>query len=770
MRRLFILRKRILILALIFAASFSVMGDKVGFIIFNQQGNMKVPEELLKYNLSMRSDSEFTQDALNEDIKRLYDTGYFSDVEATTEKTKKGKINITFNLVTTPRVDKIEIKGNDKFSKEKLMQQVVLQPGEPLDSKQLRQSVENIKDLYKSNGYYKVSVYPTTEKTKGGKINVTFKVSENLRMKVNKVSFTGNTVFSAWALKDAINTTHSYLNWVMDWGLYNKETIKDDKLRLRNLYWTKGYLDFSVKVKTEQLKEDPEYINVIFEIHEGKPYTIDKIVIHGEKLFTNKEISSMIQMKAGETYDITKEEASIKEIENKYQRYGYCDFNLKTNLDSDYQTHKVDIIFNMNEGSPYTVRDVTVSGNHITKDYVIRRELPIQPGEPVDQMMVDAGKSRLMAMNYFKDVKAYTSNSNVPGEKNVNYEVEEKGTAHAAIGAGFSTTNSLVGRLTLSESNFDITDPSTYFRGGGQRVDLLAQVGLERNDFALSFTEPWLFGMPLRLETSAFYHTREYVNQWDERHAGFEIGLDRPLGEFNTIGLNYTLDFVKLNHMDKHKYTTAERNKNEKDTRRGQIGLNFTRDTRDNLILPTSGYVLTALADLNSQILAATANYYRVQGEASGYWNFLDKFFILHAGIQYGSIQTIGGGDDVPIYQKYFLGGQNSLRGFKFRTVSPLSQDGGSLGGNSMLSGTIEVMHPIYKWVKGAPFVDVGNVWDNAWNAGFDLNVGVGYGIRIILPQLNNTPIRLDFGFPVYRTNDNFTKDLQFYIDIGFDW
>ena len=769
MRKSFLSVKKIYIPLIAFFLFFSAYAEKVGVITFNQTGNMQVPDELLKYNLSLRTDSDFSQALLNEDIKRLYDTGYFSDVEATTEKTDKDKINITFNLVTTPRIDKIEIEGNVKYSTAKLMEQVAIQSGEPLDSKLLRKSVEQIRQFYNSNGYYSASVYPKTENIKGGKVNVIFKINESLRMKINKVIFKGNTVFSSWNLKQSIETSHSYLNWVVDWGLYNKETIKDDELRLRNLYWTKGYLDFSVKTSTEQLESEPEYINVIFDIHEGEPYTIDRIVVNGEKLFTDKEIAEMITLKAGEVYDITKEEASIKEIENKYQRFGYCDFNLKTNLDSDFQTHKVDIIFNIQEGSPYTVRDVTISGNHITKDYVIRRELPVQPGEPVDQVMVDAGKSRLMAMNYFKDVKVYTSNSNIPGEKNVNYEVEEKSTAHVAIGAGYSTTNSLVGRLALSESNFDITDPSSFFRGGGERIDLLAQIGLQRNDVALSFTEPWLFGIPLRLQTSAFWHTREYVDQWNERHAGFEVSLDKPIGEFNTIGVNYAIDFVNLTDMNS-RYTQAEKDKYEGGSRRGQLGLNFTRDTRDNLMMPTSGYVLTALADLNTEILGASANYYRVQGEASGYWNFLEKFFILHAGLQYGSIQSIGNGDSVPIYQKYFLGGQNSLRGFKFRTVSPLNENGAPLGGNSMLTGTAEVMHPIYKWVKGAPFVDVGNTWSNAWNLSYNLNIGAGYGFRIILPQLNNTPIRIDFGYPVYTTNSSYNEGFQFYIDVGFDW
>ncbi|MCF7791246.1 MAG: outer membrane protein assembly factor BamA [Victivallales bacterium] len=749
--------------------SISLSAAEIGSIKFKQKGNMKVPEDLLRYNLSQQSGTKFSQNLLNDDIKRLYDTGYFSDVEATTEKTKSGKINITFNVITTPRINVIRIKGNDKISTGELLKHIELHSGEPLDSKKLRQSVENIRQYYHENGYYRATVMPSTKKLKDGEIDLTFKISENLRLKINSVNFTGNKVFSSWNLKHSITTKHSYLNWVLDWGLYNKDNIKKDKLILRNLYWTKGYLDFSVKVKTRQLKDDPEYIDVNFDIHEGQPYTVSRIVIHGEKLFTENEIRKMITLKKGEVYDIRKEEESIKAIKYKYQRYGYCDFSLNTNLDSDYKTHKVDLIFNLNEGTPYTIRDVNISGNHITKDYVIRRELPLQPGEPVDKIRIDAGKSRLMAMNYFKKVKSYTSNSNIPGEKNVNYEVKEKGTAHVALGAGYSTTNSLVGRLTLSESNFDLLDPSSYFRGGGQRVNLLAQVGLERNDFALSFTEPWLFGIPLRLQTTGFWHTREFINQWHERHGGFEVGLDKPVGEFNTVGVKYAIDFVKVHDMDSS-YTQAEKDKYEGNSRRGQLSINFKRDTRDNLIMPTSGYLLSALGEVNSEIIGASANYYRLQGEADGYYSLFDEFLILHGGLQYGIIQNIIGNDDVPIYQKYFLGGQNSLRGFKYRRVSPLNQNGAQLGGNSMAAATFEAVHPIYKWIKGAPFVDVGNVWENSWNIDFNLNVGVGYGLRIILPQLNNTPIRIDFGYPVYRTDSQFNDSLQFYIDVGFNW
>ena len=314
-------------------------------------------------------------------------------------------------------VNKIIIKGNKKYSSEKIMEQVTLKNGEPLDSKLLRATVENVRKLYHDNGYYKASVYPSTEKQKNGKVNVILNIAENLRFKINSISFTGNKVFSKWKLRDAIESSHSYLNWIVDWGLLNKDTLKDDKLRLRNLYWSKGYLDFSVKADVQKLKDDPEYTNIVFHIQEGKPYKVSSVIIHGARLFTEKELAALIPIKKGQMYNVKREEEAIAIIENKYSRLGYCDFMCKTNLDTDYKTHTVDIIVNIKEGKPYTVRDVKISGNRITKDYVIRRELPMHPGDPVDKVMIDAGKSRLMAMNYFKNVKSYTTNSNIPGEK-----------------------------------------------------------------------------------------------------------------------------------------------------------------------------------------------------------------------------------------------------------------------------------------------------------------------------------------------------------------
>lgn len=761
-------RKYLLFTCLLTICSY-LFSSQVGNVTFDQTGTLKVPKDLIDYNIHLKAGEEFSQDKLNEDIKSLYATGYFTDVNAKTATGADGKTNIVYTLTNTPRIKEIIIKGNEKYTTEKIMEAVRLHKSEPLVQKLLQESIANIKKLYQDNGYYQATVFPSVISEKDGDVVVTFNIEENLRVKVDHVYFTGNTVFSSWKLKDEVQTSHSYLNWILDWGLYDETVAKQDEMRLRNLYWTKGYLDFKTTYEIKKVEGEPDYVDVTFNITEGEPYKVGTIKVKGNTVFSEEEIMSLIRIKTGEIYDYRIEEASISAIKAKFDKLGYCDVNCKANISPDFNTHIVDIVFEIYEGQPYNVRNVNISGNKITKDYVIRRELPIQPGDPVNNKLIDAGKSRLMAMNYFNKVETFSSNTPVPGEKDVNYEIEEKATAKASIGGGFSTDDGAVARLSLVESNFDITDPSTYFRGGGQRASLLAQIGTEDSSIIANFTEPWLFGIPLRLDTSGFFNVRAYP-EWTERHLGFNMGLTKQVGNFNSIGLSYILDFVKTSDFAKA-YPQSFLNTYEGNSRKGALTLSASRDTRDDLFNPTSGYLLSGKGLFNTEALGGSTNYYGLEANGHGYWNFFEKFLILHLGSKIGSTGGLSDNDDVPIYQKYFLGGQNSLRGFKFMSVSPLAGNSNKpAGGLSMWTGTMEIEHPIYKWIKGSPFIDIGNAWSNPFDYNFDLNVGVGYGLKVSVPMISSVPLRFDLGFPVHSVESSYNNGAQFYFDVGADY
>ena len=250
---------------------------------------------------------------------------------------------------------------------------------------------------------------------------------------------------------------------------------------------------------------------------------------------------------------------------------------------------------------------------------------------------------------------------------------------------------------------------------------------------------------------------------------GGSVKLTKQVGEFNMISLGYTLDFARAYGMS-NQYSQSFRDQQQGASRLGAFRLLLERDTRNSLMNPTSGYKVSASGEVNSVIFAGSTNYYKLDLSASGYWNFFDEFLVLHLGAKIGTMGGINGNSDIPFYRKYFLGGQNSIRGFQYRRVSPLNSNGLPLGGQSMIVVTAEVTHPIYKWIKGAAFVDAGNTWSNAFNYDFNWNVGVGYGLRILVPQISNAPIKLDLGVPIYRAESAYSTSPQFYFDVGFNW
>lgn len=761
-------RIRLILLVLTLFFYFSpLLGDEIGKISFQQTGSYIFPEEMLLYNFQSREGMDFDQKILDEDIKRLYSTGQFLDITSETTKAADGKIDVLIKIVAKPRIKAIIFKGNRKYSDKKLKDKAILELNAPLDDKKLQKSLSNLREFYHNKGYYSAIITPSTEDAEEGYANVIFNISENLRRKVSSVTFVGNTVYSSWYLRRMIATQHSYWNWLFDIGLLDENEMENDKQRLRELYWNQGFLDFKVKGTDIKEEEDPEYINVTFYLEEEEPYIIGEVAITGNKKFSTDELLPLVGLKTDMTYDNRLEKKDVEEISKKYYPLGYADFICNTVRVPDFSTHTVDIEYRIEEGNIYTVRNLNITGNHNTKDKVIRREMALHPGDPLDHSRIKASESRLMGMGYFDKVNIVTVDTEEPGSKDVNVKVEEKNTASFSVGAGFSDTDSLVGIAEVSQSNFDLFNPSNYFIGGGQRVKLQAQYGLERSDFLFSFTEPWLMDMPLRLDLGGFYHDREYED-WSERRGGGEFALTKRFMEFNNISMGYRLESVRIYDMDDDLSNIFQREEGTDTV--STMSLTLARDTRNSLLEPTSGYLIEFLNELTGKFMGASHNYYRLEGKASRYYSFINDAFVLHTGAQFGHVNKIDSGKMVPIYERYFLGGGDSLRGFPYREVSPADDNDDPYGGESMLLGNIELTHPIYDFIRGAVFMDAGNVWKKSGGYRLDdINVGAGYGLRIKVPQLN-APVRLDLAYPVVKDQDHLKRKLRFHFNIGFTW
>jgi len=752
-----------------FACNFALDAATIKSIKFDQQGGYTFPKKMLLFNMQQKTGREYDKNILNEDIKRLYGLGFFDDVVSEVKELPGGDVDIIVKINVKPRVNKIIFTGNKKFPTKDLKDKVILDTGMPLNDNKLRVSANRLRAFYREKGYNDAQIAPILKSAGKNEIDVTFSINENLRLKVDDVTFTGATVFSNWTLKNSIANRHSYLSRFLEMGLLERKELEKDKVRLRQLYWEKGYLDFKVEdIKITQEKDNPEYVDLNFVIFEGKPYKIGKVTILGNKVFKTKELMPLMRIRKGMIYNDELVKMSMDMIKNAYESLGYANVACREVRLPDFKTHIVDLQIVIDEGRKFTVSRVVISGNNITKDKVIRRELVIQPGDPLDKNRIKASKERLMGMGYFKKVEAVTVNSNDFNKKNVAFEVEEKPAYQFKVGGGVSSYYSLVGMAEIVSNNFDIMDPENYFRGGGQRIRLQGMVGIERNSLNFDFVEPWLFDIPLRFTVNGYWNTVVYPN-WNETRLGFRTTLTKKIFDDFTSGtVGYKFEHVRV--FDMPNGASQQLKNDEGGQLVSQISLMFNRDTRDSMFNPTSGYNLNALGALAMTGIGSTNNFYRVELKGSHYWSLLDKALIFQAGAKIGSVSRFNRNNQAPIFERYFLGGGETIRGFPYRSVAPTDNNNDPYGGQTMLLVTATMTHPIYKFVRGAIFVDAGGAWKNSFSMNMGtMNLGAGYGLRIKVPYLQ-APIQLDLAYPIVSNVDGLSQKVRFHFNMGFTW
>ncbi len=761
------MKKLLLIIAMIFSfAAFCVQAAEVEKISFKQTNGIAVSDARLLAYIQQRPGEQYDAKLVNEDIKRLFNTGDFSDVTVETTYLENGNVALLFNLAYQNRVGKITFENNKKFSSKELKKEVILQTDAPLNNSNLQKSLNNLREFYHKKGYndaiISFKLVPTEEPSE---VDVVFIIEEKLRLKVDDVTFEGNTVYSNFDLKYSINNRYSPFSWLLSVGLFDRDELELDKIRLREKYWDLGYLDFEIKdMKVTPDPEDAEFVDIHFVLEEGEAYKVKDITIAGNTVYPTEDLSGFIVVEKDAVFNYGKELQSIRNMVSLYDELGYNDVQCEVERFSDYESKTVDLKFNFVEGQKYSVRDILISGNNITKEKVIRRELAIQPGDPVDRNRVSASRDRLMGMGYFEKVETEIMSADELDQKDIHIQVEEKNMYNFSFGAGFSDVNSLMGMISLTNSNFDILDPLNWFSGGGQRFRIQGIYGIERAGFNVDFSEPWLFDIPLRWDVNGYLNDSEY-DDWDEERLGVRTGLTKQIfDDFTTISAAYKFESVNIHNMNVH--ASKELKDSERRDLVSQFSVMLERDTRNSLMNPTSGYHVSLLGAISPEIFGSTESFYRAELKASGYYSILDDAITFMGGAKFGTVGGFADSGEAPLYERYFLGGGDSLRGFEYRSVSPRDSRGIPMGGQTMMLVTGEISHPIWNFIRGAVFADVGNVWADSWDFG-DVNIGIGYGLRIIVPYLN-APIKLDLAYPVLNEQDGESGKLRFHFNMGF--
>ena len=762
--------KKTKIFTLLFILIFSgfVQAYEISKIRFEDNDGNAIPNEMFINRISIKPGTQFSEKAVSDAIKALYDTRKIKDVSAEVVVNDKVEYELVFKMQLNVIVTKVSFEGNEQLDDDDLGEEIEHGIGVPLDMEQMAKDKAKIFEAYSKDGSFNTEIDITTKETDTpGEVEVIFVIQEKESYQVDSVTIVGASAFDPEDLTDEFKTQPSFWRWLFDTGFLNEDIFKFDLDELARKYKKKGYLDFKV-LDVERVIDD-EYINLTIYIKEGEPYTISDITmkwmnIPGKEddkyLFTEEDLRPLIDAEAGFIYNLETEEGDINRMEEKYNNLGYLKFRCNTQLKSNPETREVSVEYQVYEGTPSVIRDVKIVGNTITKDYVIRRELAIHPTDLANKLLIDKSKNRLLGLGYFEEVDILDSDTGIDGETDLTVKVKEKETGQLNFGAGFSSASSFIGSVGVQQSNFDWTEGWPY-RGGGQKLRATLEAGTRRSRFEVSFVEPWLDGKPLSLRTSLYYTTRVF-DEYEEQHIGINGSLSSRMKDFP--GWIFTRGMrIELVDVEMDSGASEELEDEEVSDFVTAMYFNFSKDTRNSVRRATKGGRFFVNTELQTVLLGSANNSYKLRVGGAEYISVFDESVIKLSG-EIGVTDAFGG--EVPIYDRFFAGGLNTIRGYEFRKVGPLDENSDELGGNSILIGSIELDVPLFKRVNGAWFFDAGNVWDSsyAWNP-FDINITTGPGIRLDLPI---GMLRLDYGMPIYNVNDE--DGGEFHFNFGYNF
>jgi outer membrane protein insertion porin family len=732
---------------------------------------------LVRSYLRVREGEIFTRANVDDDIRNLYATGLFRRIEVDQKVGKDGVI-LGYKIEGRPRLTAIKFLGNKKYSEGKLKKKLTSKVGEPLDERKLFNDAQELQKMYQKNGYHQTTVkaVPFIEE-QTGRSSVTFEVKESPKMKIEAVDFTGAKALSEKKLKKKVKTRKRwFFSWITGSGRLKDDVLEEDKDRLTEFYQGEGYIDFDLKAVTVT-NTTPKKVRVAFQYSEGKQYKVGNITFKGNAIITTSQLAAALKMKEGKTFNPKGLRTDLEALEDKYGEKGYVDARVVPLKRPNIEKGTMDLEYLIEEGEKAYIEKIEIRGNHKTKDKVIRRELAVAPGETFDMVKVKLSKKRLEGLNYFEKVDTEHEPTDVEHHKNLIVGVDEKSTAYFTLGAGFSSIAGVEGFVEFTQGNFDLLN-WPRFDGGGQKLRVHATVGFLRQDYQVSFIEPWFMERKIALGVDLYHRALNYVSRNDYyniRRTGLKLSLTRALGsEFLVGSVFYNVENVGIVDVDPNTPADFLSLLREEEGYRlvSKVGASLTYDTRDNALKPTKGHRTQLYSELAGGPFMGDTDYYRLEVRHVSYIKgfFEDHLWELTA--RTGTIEAYGNSDRVPLFDRYFLGGLVDLRGFDYRDIGP-RRGTEPVGGNTFWSGSAEYYIPIVERVRFALFYDIGNVYASSWSFNRQQDNlrkqlpyydDWGIGLRLDLPI---GPLRFDLAFPVHK--DAYTgENMKFQFSVGY--
>lgn len=707
------------------------------------EGNKNLSGATILSKVRTKTGAPFSQVIASDDLKRLYALGYFSDIKIDLKEEPAG-VAVIFRVSEKPILSDVVLSGNRSIRTEKLQKLIKSQTGEFFNIHRLKQDMGDIRKAYEARGFPLASIdydMQVDEETNEAKIKIN--IQEKVRVRIREIYIEGNDAFSDKKLLKLMRTRRDTL---FTSGLYREEVLDMDLERIRLFYRQNGFLDVRV-TSQESFGPEKKKMYITVKIDEGRQYRVGEIKIRGAVIFPEEELRKQLSMKPDDIFDRDKLKYDISSVQSFYFEKGYITAEVDVDTILNEKTGRLELVYKIVENELAYIDKIKVRGNTKTRDIVIRRELRSYPGEAFDGKKLKRSKERLYNLGFFQEVSYDTERTSVANKRDLIVNVKEAKTGEFAFGAGFSSVERFVGFVEIAQRNFDIANWHT-FTGAGQDLRLKAEFGTSRREYDLSFTEPWIFGYPLSFGIDGYSRVRERSGttgySYDEERRGGDIRLGKEFTELVRADLMYKLENVDISNVPDGASADL-RNEVGKNTISSLL-LGITRDSRDNIYNPTKGLVLSTSGELAGGPLGQDKDFFKVMGTVDFYKTLMRKL-LLELKLVAAGADTYEDTDTLPVYERFYAGGTNTIRGFKERTVGPKDSSGEPVGGESALYGTCELTYPLFKLIKVATFCDFGNVWEKLGEfASGDFKYSVGLGLRVKTPM---GPVKLDYGYPL---------------------
>ncbi len=698
------------------------------------QGNKRVDSSTIFYYIKTEAGKPLSRALIRKDIEQIYSLGQFTDIQVDV-RPGQGGVEVIFVVEEIPSVGEVTFVGNDTLDAADLRDVISIKRGVTFKEHLVNDTIQKLTTHYREKAFFLARVNVDTSINASGLVDVTININEGEKVKIDEIRFIGNDSFDEDDLKDVMETEEKWLfSFIDESGIYKKDVLKVDVLRLESFYQDHGYIRVRVHEPQIEVNSEDKEIYIDIKIEEGLRYKFGKITTQEVEGFSEQELLADIKSKPGAVYNISQLREDILNITEKFSEKGfaYADVNPKAAIDD--KTRIVDLSIEIEPGRKVYVGKINVIGNTRTRDNVVRREFRFKEGELFNSKKLKRSKQRINNLGFFENVKIDTHRGDTPGLIDVDASVTEKPTGSISFGAGFSSVDKVIFNASVAQDNLF---------GTGRKVNVSANISARRTNFNILLSEPRVFDSDVSAGINLFNSRSDFFS-FDTRSRGAGLTLGKNLSETDWAGVNYRFARVKISDVINPTSLIKEETRTT-----SRIGGTFIRDSRDNFINPTKGWRHMVRLEFAGSVLGG-ADFYKAAYEISYYRKLVGKL----VGAIHGEIQHADGygGEDLPAFERYFMGGANSLRGFTIRQVGPLDSLGDPLGGEQSLLLNVELQYPITDGFRLFAFYDRGNVYGSGFNtASTDTNINlskmresVGGGIRFFSPF---GPIALAYGF-----------------------